>query len=99
MSITQMSNEQATRTPTAGMVDMKLDVVVHPVSDVDSCQALLPKTWDGGLGADLAGGDNRQRSEGRRLILPCAASPARLQSMGWIKTHKRARFPRSTLAE
>jgi len=30
MSITQMSNEQATRSPAAGMVDLKLDVVVHP---------------------------------------------------------------------
>jgi predicted enzyme related to lactoylglutathione lyase len=35
MSSTQMSNEQATRIPSAGMVDMKLDVVAHPVSDVD----------------------------------------------------------------
>ena len=32
MSGTQMSNEQATRIPGAGMVDMKLDVLVHPVS-------------------------------------------------------------------
>jgi hypothetical protein len=31
-----MSNEQATRIPSDGMVDMKLDVVVHPVCDVDS---------------------------------------------------------------
>ena len=31
MSGTQMSNEHATRTPTAGMVDMKLEVVVIPV--------------------------------------------------------------------
>jgi len=30
-----MSNEPATRIPTAGMVDMKLEVVVIPVSDVD----------------------------------------------------------------
>jgi catechol 2,3-dioxygenase-like lactoylglutathione lyase family enzyme len=35
MSSTLMSNEHATRTPTAGMVDMKLEVVVIPVSDVD----------------------------------------------------------------
>jgi len=35
MSSTQMSNEPATRIPTAGMVDMKLEVVVIPVSDVD----------------------------------------------------------------
>ena len=35
MSSTQMSNERAKGTPTAGMVDMKLEVVVIPVSDVD----------------------------------------------------------------
>jgi catechol 2,3-dioxygenase-like lactoylglutathione lyase family enzyme len=35
MSSTLMSNEHATRTPTAGVVDMKLEVVVIPVSDVD----------------------------------------------------------------
>jgi len=35
MNSTLMSNEQAMRTPTAGTVDMKLEVVVIPVSDVD----------------------------------------------------------------
>jgi catechol 2,3-dioxygenase-like lactoylglutathione lyase family enzyme len=35
MSSTLTGNEHATRTPTAGMVDMKLEVVVIPVSDVD----------------------------------------------------------------
>src|SRR5262245_43059067 len=35
MSGTQMSNEHATRVPSAGMIDMKLEVVVIPVSDVD----------------------------------------------------------------
>ena len=35
MSSALMSNENATRTATAGMVDMKLEVVVIPVSDVD----------------------------------------------------------------
>jgi catechol 2,3-dioxygenase-like lactoylglutathione lyase family enzyme len=35
MSSTQMSNEHATRIATAGRVDMKLEVVVIPVSDVD----------------------------------------------------------------
>ena len=35
MNSTLMSNEHAARTPTAGMVDMKLEVVVIPVSDVD----------------------------------------------------------------
>ena len=35
MNSTLMSNEHAARTPTAGVVDMKLEVVVIPVSDVD----------------------------------------------------------------
>jgi catechol 2,3-dioxygenase-like lactoylglutathione lyase family enzyme len=32
---TQMSNEQTTQIPSAGMVDTKLEVVVLPVSDAD----------------------------------------------------------------
>ena len=35
MSATQTSNEHATDTPTAARVDLKLEVVVIPVSDVD----------------------------------------------------------------
>ena len=35
MSSAQTSNQQATRVPRAGMVDLKLEVVVIPVSDVD----------------------------------------------------------------
>ena len=50
-----MSNEQAARVPSAGMIDMKLEVVVIPVSDVDRA-----KRFYGGLGwrldADLVRG-------------------------------------------
>jgi catechol 2,3-dioxygenase-like lactoylglutathione lyase family enzyme len=35
MSSTQTRSEQATRTPSAGKVDLKLEVVIIPVSDVD----------------------------------------------------------------
>ena len=35
MSTAQTSNEHATDTPTAAKVDLKLEVVVLPVSDVD----------------------------------------------------------------
>jgi catechol 2,3-dioxygenase-like lactoylglutathione lyase family enzyme len=56
MSSTQMSNERATGTPTAGMVDMKLEVVIIPVSDVDRA-----KRFYGSLGwrldADFAVGN------------------------------------------
>ena len=56
MSSTLMSNEHATRIPTAGMVDMKLEVVIIPVSDVDRA-----KRFYGSLGwrldADFSSGD------------------------------------------
>src|SRR5215213_8508450 len=56
MNSTLMSNERATRTPTAGTVDMKLEVVVIPVSDVDRA-----KRFYGDLGwrldADFIVGD------------------------------------------
>jgi catechol 2,3-dioxygenase-like lactoylglutathione lyase family enzyme len=45
MSTAQTSNEQATRIPTAGSVDLKLEVVIIPVSDVDRA-----KRFYGGLG-------------------------------------------------
>ena len=35
MSSTQVSNEQATQIPTAATVDLKFEVVVIPVADVD----------------------------------------------------------------
>ena len=35
MSSTQMSTEHATQIPTAATVDLKIEVVVIPVSDVD----------------------------------------------------------------
>src|SRR5262252_5370084 len=59
MNTTQMSKEQATRAPGAGAVDMKLEVVVIPVSDVDRS-----KRFYGSLGwrldADLVLGPDRR---------------------------------------
>jgi catechol 2,3-dioxygenase-like lactoylglutathione lyase family enzyme len=59
MSSTQMSNEHATRIPSVRMVDMKLEVVVIPVSDVDRATRFY-----GGLGwrldADLVIGPDRR---------------------------------------
>jgi len=58
MSSTQTGSEQASQIPRAGTVDMKLEVVVLPVSDVDRA-----KRFYGGLGwrldADIAGGNFR----------------------------------------
>jgi catechol 2,3-dioxygenase-like lactoylglutathione lyase family enzyme len=57
MSSTQMRSETATEAPRARTVDMKLEVVVIPVSDVDRA-----KDFYGGLGwrldADFAAGDD-----------------------------------------
>jgi catechol 2,3-dioxygenase-like lactoylglutathione lyase family enzyme len=57
MSSTQMSTEQATKSPTVATVDLKLEVVVIPVSDVDRA-----KRFYEGLGwrvdADFAAGDD-----------------------------------------
>ena len=57
MSSTQASSESATGTPRARTVDMRLEVVVIPVSDVDRA-----KGFYGGLGwrldADFAAGDD-----------------------------------------
>ena len=57
MSTEQMSREHATEIPTAATVDLKLEVVVIPVSDVDRA-----KRFYEGLGwrldADFVAGDN-----------------------------------------
>ena len=56
MTITEMSNENATQIRRAGMIDMKLEVVVIPVSDVERA-----KRFYGSLGwrldADFVVGD------------------------------------------
>ena len=57
MSTLQMSNEHATQVARGGMVDMKLEVVVIPVSDVDRAKRFyLSMGWR--LDADFASGDN-----------------------------------------
>jgi catechol 2,3-dioxygenase-like lactoylglutathione lyase family enzyme len=57
MSSTQISNEAATQTPSAATVDLKLEVVVIPVSDVDRA-----KRFYEGLGwrldADFVGAES-----------------------------------------
>jgi catechol 2,3-dioxygenase-like lactoylglutathione lyase family enzyme len=57
MSTVQMSSEQATRNPSAGRVDMKLEVVVIPVSDVDRAKRFyVSMGWR--LDGDFASGDS-----------------------------------------
>jgi len=59
MSTTQTSNERTTQTKSSGNIDMKLEVVVIPVADVDRA-----KRFYGGLGwrvdADLVIGPDRR---------------------------------------
>jgi predicted enzyme related to lactoylglutathione lyase len=43
MSSTQMPSESATQNPMAGMADLKLEVVVLPVSDVDRAKRFYEK--------------------------------------------------------
>ena len=58
MSSTQKSNEHAARSAGAGKVDMKLEVVVIPVSDVERAKRFyLNMGWR--LDADFASGDWR----------------------------------------
>jgi len=57
MSTTQMNPEQATLKPSAAKVDMKLEVVVIPVSNVDRAKRFyLSMGWR--LDADFAAGDS-----------------------------------------
>ena len=57
MSSTQTSNEHATETPTAATVDLKLEVVVLPVSDVDRAKRFYESLgWR--LDADFAAGED-----------------------------------------
>src|SRR5687767_14448061 len=56
MSSTQTMNEQAPQTPTAATVDLKVEVVVLPVSDVDRAKRFYESLgWR--MDADFAAGD------------------------------------------
>jgi catechol 2,3-dioxygenase-like lactoylglutathione lyase family enzyme len=57
MSSTQAMNEQVTQTPTAATVDLKLEVVVIPVSDVDRAKRFYESLgWR--LDADFVAGEH-----------------------------------------
>jgi catechol 2,3-dioxygenase-like lactoylglutathione lyase family enzyme len=91
MSITQTGNEHATRTPSAEMIDMKLEVVVIPVSDIDRA-----KSFYQGLGwrldADLLSGDGSRVVQLTPPGSPCSihlrqrdhASPGGLSAGTWL---------------
>jgi catechol 2,3-dioxygenase-like lactoylglutathione lyase family enzyme len=58
MSTTQLNEKQVTRAPAAGTVEMKLEVVAVPVSDVDRAKRFYESLgWR--LDADFAGDDFR----------------------------------------
>src|SRR2546421_10418909 len=57
MSSTEMRSEDATQNPKTGMVDLKLEVVVLPVSDVERAKRFYQRLgWR--LDADFASGDD-----------------------------------------
>ena len=57
MSTTQMTSEQTTNTPLAATIDLKLEVVVLPVSDVDRAKRFYQSLgWR--LDADFPGAEN-----------------------------------------
>jgi catechol 2,3-dioxygenase-like lactoylglutathione lyase family enzyme len=58
MSTAEVSNETAIETPIARTVDMKLEVVVIPVSDVERAKRFY-SGWGWRLDADFVVGDGR----------------------------------------
>jgi len=76
MNSTQVSNETAIKTPRARTVDMKLEVVVIPVSDVDRA-----KRFYGNLGwrldADFVRGDEFRVVESRLQTRRARSTSAR----------------------
>jgi predicted enzyme related to lactoylglutathione lyase len=57
MSTTQITSESSTEVPTAGTVNMKLEVLVLPVSDVDRAKSFY-ETAGWRLDADFATGED-----------------------------------------
>jgi len=49
MSSTQMRDEQSTPIPSAAMVDLKLEVVIIPVSDVDRAKRFYASLEPSGM--------------------------------------------------
>ena len=73
MSSTQMSNEQATPIPSAARVDLKLEVVIIPVSDVDRAKRFYESLgWR--LDADFSNG-----ADWRGVQLTPPGSPCSIQ--------------------
>ena len=70
MSSTQMTTEHATQTPTAAAVDLKVEVVVIPVSDVDREALLRELGWR--LDADFSNGQDWQMVQMTPPGSPCS---------------------------
>ena len=97
MSTTQMTSEPATRTLTAATVDLKLEVVVIPVSDVDRAKRFYESLgWR--LDADLRGAGNWRGVQFTPPGSPCSihfgigvttAAPADQESSSWCPTSRR----------
>jgi catechol 2,3-dioxygenase-like lactoylglutathione lyase family enzyme len=89
MSSTQTVNERATRIPTPAMVDLKLEVVVIPVSDVDRSKSFYESLgWR--VDADFAAGETWRVVQMTPPRSPCSihfgkgvtkAAPGSLQNL------------------
>jgi catechol 2,3-dioxygenase-like lactoylglutathione lyase family enzyme len=92
MSTTQVSGESATETPSAGVVDMKLEVVTVPVSDVDRAKSFYESLgWR--LDLDVVVGDDIRNVQftpphsqcsihfGKGLYPPTAMEPGSLDRL------------------
>ena len=76
MSTAQVSADSATETPSAGTVDMKLEVVTVPVSDVDRAKSFYESLgWR--LDIDLVVATTFVTCSSRRLIRSARSTSAR----------------------
>ena len=76
MSTAQVSADSATETPSAGTVDMKLEVVTVPVSDVDRAKAFYESLgWR--LDIDLKVGDDVRNVQFTPLHSQCSIDAER----------------------
>jgi catechol 2,3-dioxygenase-like lactoylglutathione lyase family enzyme len=91
MSTTQISDEPATRFPGAGMVEMKLEIVVIPVSDTDRAKGFYQRLgWR--MDADLVTGDGSRVVQFTPHGSPCSihlrqrdhGSPGGLSAGTWL---------------
>ena len=86
MSSTQTSNEHVTPVPSAATVDLKLEVVAIPVSDVDRAKAFYG-AWGGLLDADFMIGEDFRAVQLTPPGSPCSIHLATTGRAGLCEGH------------